>query len=62
MATLTKITKTRRRLRRAKMGRDRKRLNNLKGTTPVFPIHTPEIDAAAPASQVSPASEGSDKK
>ena len=62
MATLTKITKTRRRLRRAKMGRDRKRLNNLRGTTPTFPIHTPEIDAAAPPAQVSPASQETDKK
>jgi hypothetical protein len=54
MATLTKITKTRRRLRRARMGADRKKLAERDGTTISFPIHTPEIDAAAPAAQVSP--------
>jgi len=53
MATLTKITKTRRRLRRARAGRDRKRALNSKGTTPTFPVHTPEADANAP-NQVSP--------
>ena len=54
MATLTKITKFRRHLRRKKMGRDRKALVRTEGTTPVFPIHTPEVDAQAPAAQVSP--------
>ena len=54
MATLTKITKFRRKLRRAKMGKDRKTANELHGTTPAFPIHTPEVDANAPAAQVSP--------
>jgi len=57
MATLTKITKFRRRLRRAKMGRDRKTRARLDGTTPSFPIHTPEIDAAAPPAQVAPKKE-----
>ncbi len=54
MATLTKITKFRRHLRRRKMGTDRKRTVNAKGTTPPFPIHTPEVDANAPAAQLSP--------
>ena len=54
MATLTKITKFRRSLRRKNMGKDRKRQLRANGSTPVFPIHTPEIDAAAPPAQVSP--------
>ena len=54
MATLTKITKFRRKLRRAKAGKDRNIQTNTRGTTPKFPIHTPEIDAAAPPAQVSP--------
>ncbi len=54
MATLTKITKFRRKLRRAKAGADRKKLNEKVGSTPAFPLHTPEVDAAAPAAQVSP--------
>ena len=54
MATLTKITKFRRKLRRAKAGKDRKAAVERNGSTPAFPIHTPEVDAAAPAAQVSP--------
>ena len=54
MATLTKITKFRRKLRRAKMGTARKASNRINGTTAAFPIHTPEVDANAPAAQVSP--------
>lgn len=54
MATLTKITSFRRKLRRANAGKDRKRAARLHGTTPKFPIHTPEVDAAAPADQVAP--------
>jgi len=54
MATLTKITKFRRKLRRAKAGKGRKTANRVNGTTPVFPIHTPEVDAQAPAAQVAP--------
>lgn len=56
MATLTKITKFRRKLRRKNMGRDRKRALRAHGSTPSFPIHTPEVDANAPAAQVSPKS------
>jgi len=54
MATLTKITKFRRVLRRRKAGKARKTRMRIDGTTPKFPIHTPEIDAAAPPAQVSP--------
>lgn len=54
MATLTKITKFRRKLRRKNAGRDRKARLEAQGTTPPFPIHTPEVDAAAPPAQVSP--------
>ena len=54
MATLTKITKLRRRLRRSRAGRARKTAARRDGTTPKFAIHTPEVDAQAPAAQVSP--------
>jgi len=57
MPTNTKKTKFRRKLRRAKMGADRKAHNRNHGTTPAFPIHTPEVDAKAPAAQVSPKSD-----
>ena len=39
------------------MGRARKAALRNKGSTPVFPIHTAEIDAAAPQAQVSPKSQ-----
>ena len=54
MPSLSKFTKFRRKLRRKKMGRDRKTKARLHGTTPPFPIHTPEADANAPAAQLSP--------
>ncbi len=54
MASNTKVTEYRRKLRRAKAGRKAKNQRANHGTTPVFPIHTPEADANAPA-QVSPA-------
>ncbi|MCB9682952.1 MAG: hypothetical protein H6733_15915 [Alphaproteobacteria bacterium] len=54
MATKTKITEFRRSLRQKNAGRARKNALNNKGTTPAFPIHTPEIDAQAPAAQVAP--------
>jgi hypothetical protein len=60
MATLTKITKTRRRLRRAKAGRDRKQQLEKHGTTPAFPVHTPAADANAPAAQVAGKTEQAD--
>ena len=49
MASNTKQTRFRRNLRNKKAGRDRKRQLVIKGTTPVFPVHTPEADANAPA-------------
>lgn len=54
MASNTKQTRFRRKLRAKKAGRDRKTAINKIGTTPVFPIHTPEVDAAAPPAQVAP--------
>lgn len=57
MATLTSITRFRRKIRRANMGKTRK-AQLRKGTTPAFPVHTPEVDAAAPAAQVSPKNNG----
>ncbi len=53
MASNTKVTKHRRKLRLAKAGRKAASRREIYGTTPVFPIHTPEADANAPA-QVSP--------
>lgn len=59
MASNTKQTEFRRKNRHKEMGAKRKAALRSKGSTQVFPIHTPEIDAAAPAAQVSPAkSEG----
>lgn len=55
MASKTATTWKRREIRRKNAGRDRKAANR-RGTTPVFPIHTPEIDAAAPPAQVAPTS------
>lgn len=54
MASKTAETWVKRERRRKNMGRARK--NHLKnhGSTPSFPIHTPEIDAAAPPAQVAP--------
>ncbi|MCA9571646.1 MAG: hypothetical protein KC656_27595 [Myxococcales bacterium] len=52
MATLTKITKFRRKLRRKKMGRDRKAAAEANGTTPAFDIHSPEAVANAPKEQL----------
>ncbi len=48
MASNTKITKFRRALRQKKAGRDAKILRNRDGSTPAFPIHTPEADKNAP--------------
>ncbi len=52
MATLTKITKFRRKLRRKKMGAARKTRANRVGTTPPFAIHSPEAVANAPKEQL----------
>ena len=49
MASNTKQTEFRRSIRQKNAGRKRKnRLENY-GSTPSFPIHTPEADANAPA-------------
>lgn len=48
MASLTQTTQYKRRLRKAKMGKERRRALRNQGTTPPFPIHTPEADANAP--------------
>ncbi len=49
MASNTTITRFRRKLRKKNMGKVRKAALRADGTTPVFPIHTPEADANAPA-------------
>jgi len=54
MASFTKITRFRRKLRDKNTGRKAKNHRANHGTTPAFPIHTPEVDANAPAAQVSP--------
>ena len=54
MASKTAITWAKRERRRKNMGRARKAALRNHGSTPAFPIHTPEIDAAAPPAQVSP--------
>jgi hypothetical protein len=54
MASKTATTWARREIRRKNAGRARRAALRNKGTTPIFPIHTPEVDAAAPAAQVSP--------
>ncbi len=48
MASNSKTTKFRRKLRKKNQGTSRKAALRSKGTTPVFPIHTPEADANAP--------------
>jgi len=48
MASRTNQTENRRRIRRKNQGRDAKRIRRNKGSTPAFPVHTPEADANAP--------------
>ena len=54
MASKTAVTEWRRKRRHENMGRDRKAADRNHGTTPVFPVHTAEADANAPAAQLSP--------
>ena len=54
MASNTQITRFRRNLRKKKAGRKRKSALNNHGTTPTFPIHTPEADANAPTEAKQP--------
>jgi hypothetical protein len=58
MATLTKITKFRRKLRRAKMGVARKARVQRDGTTPSFEIHSAEAVKNAPKDQLKGKGEG----
>jgi len=48
MSSNSKQTKFRRALRLKKSGRKAKNARTNHGTTPAFPIHTPEADANAP--------------
>ncbi len=48
MASNTQETKFKRKLRRKNAGKSNKAKRRNQGTTPVFPIHTPEIDARFP--------------
>jgi hypothetical protein len=48
MASKTAQTEYRRKLRKMNAGKAARRLRENQGTTPVFPVHTPEADAAAP--------------
>ena len=48
MASLTQTTRFRRKLKKKKAGKENKRLRRNQGSTPKFPIHTPESDANAP--------------
>jgi len=52
MASNTKQTEFRRKLRATKAGRDRKRKQQSQGTTPVFPIHTEAAHENAPKEQL----------
>jgi hypothetical protein len=49
MASSTAQTEYHRHLRRKNAGKADRRVRNNKGTTPSFPIHTPDADAAVPA-------------
>jgi hypothetical protein len=48
MASDAKVTQARREIRLKNAGRKDKRRRVNQGTTPKFPIHTPEADANAP--------------
>ncbi|MDP2316096.1 MAG: hypothetical protein Q8P41_24580 [Pseudomonadota bacterium] len=49
MASATAQTEYRRKLRKKNAGTKARRARENKGTTPVFPVHTPEADANAAA-------------
>jgi hypothetical protein len=57
MASNTKETRFKRKLRKKNAGRQAKSLRARTGTTPAFPVHTPEADANAP-NQAKPSSNG----
>lgn len=48
MASNTQETRFKRKLRDKRTGRKNKHKRENRGTTPVFPVHTPEADALAP--------------
>lgn len=48
MASNTKTTEYRRHIRNKNAGRKRKNQLAINGSTPAFPVHTPEADANAP--------------
>ncbi len=52
MASATKQTKFIRKRKARRMGSKRRTHARVHGTTPAFPVHTPEADANAPAPQV----------
>ena len=54
MASRTAVTEYRRARRAQNAGKEGKKERRSKGTTPPFPVHTPEVDAKAPPAQVSP--------
>lgn len=49
MASKTAQTTFRRHIRNKNAGTKAKRARANNGSTPIFPVHTPEADAAAPA-------------
>ncbi len=55
MASYTKTTRFKRKLRHKKMGTDRKSLLRSQGTTPAFEVHSADAVANAPLDQLSPA-------
>ncbi|MBW1877392.1 MAG: hypothetical protein JRI25_01895 [Deltaproteobacteria bacterium] len=59
MSSNSKQTKFRRAIRHKKAGKDRKRLERTKGTTPEFPVHTEEAWKNAPKDQLPPDKRGS---
>lgn len=49
MASNTAVTEYRRKLRKANAGKAARRLRENRGSTPVFPVHTPDADRNAAA-------------
>ena len=54
MASLTKTTKFKRKLRKKRAGRQAKNYRANHGTTPAFPVHSEAAVANAPLAQLSP--------
>ena len=49
MASNTAVTEYRRKLRKANAGKAARRVRENRGSTPAFPVHTPEADQNAVA-------------